>query len=127
METCPHCHGSGVVIQTQRTILGQMQTQSVCPHCGGEGRIIKDKCPICHGDGIVRGEDVIEIDIPAFAISAYHASVRNITYSVPAMLLCPWDSPDENTGMGCCFPLQEDALTRDQTRISCIGRWILYH
>lgn len=65
METCPHCHGSGVVIQTQRTILGQMQTQSVCPNCGGEGRIIKDKCPQCHGDGIVKGEEVIEIDIPA--------------------------------------------------------------
>jgi molecular chaperone DnaJ len=49
----------------QRTILGQMQTQSVCPHCGGEGRIIKDKCHDCNGDGIVRSEEIITINIPA--------------------------------------------------------------
>ncbi len=64
-ETCPHCHGSGVVTEVRRTILGQMQTQSVCPHCGGEGRIIKDKCHDCNGDGIVRAEEVISISIPA--------------------------------------------------------------
>jgi molecular chaperone DnaJ len=64
-ETCPHCRGTGVVTQIQRTILGQMQTQTTCPHCGGEGRIIKDKCPECHGDGIVKSEEIITINIPA--------------------------------------------------------------
>lgn len=64
-DTCPHCHGSGVVTEIRRTILGQMQTQSVCPHCGGEGRIIKDKCHDCNGDGIVRSEEIITINIPA--------------------------------------------------------------
>ena len=64
-ETCPHCHGSGVVTEIRRTILGQMQTQSTCPHCGGEGRIIKDKCHDCNGEGIVRSEEIITINIPA--------------------------------------------------------------
>ncbi|MBR4229192.1 MAG: molecular chaperone DnaJ [Bacteroidales bacterium] len=64
-ETCPHCHGSGVVTEVRRTILGQMQTQSACPHCGGEGRIVKDKCRDCHGDGIVKSEEIITINIPA--------------------------------------------------------------
>ena len=64
-ETCPHCHGAGVVTEVRRTILGQMQTQSVCPHCGGEGRIIKDKCHDCNGEGIVRSEEIITINIPA--------------------------------------------------------------
>lgn len=64
-ETCPHCHGSGVVTEVRRTILGQMQTQSVCPHCGGQGQIIKDKCRDCNGDGIVRSEEIININIPA--------------------------------------------------------------
>lgn len=64
-ETCPHCHGSGVITEMRRTILGQMQTQSVCPHCGGEGRIIKDKCHDCNGEGIVRAEEIITINIPA--------------------------------------------------------------
>lgn len=42
-----------------------MQTQGVCPTCGGEGRVIKNKCKECHGEGIVKGEEVVEIKIPA--------------------------------------------------------------
>lgn len=64
-ETCSRCHGTGVVTEVKRTILGQMQTQSTCPHCGGEGRIIKDKCHDCHGDGIVKSDEIITINIPA--------------------------------------------------------------
>ena len=64
METCSHCHGTGVVTETKRTILGMMQTQSACPQCGGEGRIIKDKCHDCHGDGIVKSDEIITITIP---------------------------------------------------------------
>lgn len=63
--TCTHCNGSGYITQVQRTILGNMQTQSVCPSCSGEGKIIKDKCPSCHGDGIVKSEELITINIPA--------------------------------------------------------------
>lgn len=63
--TCSQCNGSGYITQVQRTILGNMQTQSVCPTCGGEGKIIKDKCPSCHGDGIVKSEEVLTINIPA--------------------------------------------------------------
>ena len=64
-ETCPHCHGTGVVVETKRTMLGMMQTQSACPQCGGEGRIVKDKCHDCHGDGIVKSDEIITINIPA--------------------------------------------------------------
>ncbi|MCR4660182.1 MAG: molecular chaperone DnaJ [Bacteroidales bacterium] len=64
-ETCSHCHGTGVVTEIKRTIIGQMQTQSACPHCGGEGRIIKEKCHDCNGEGIVRSEEIISINIPA--------------------------------------------------------------
>lgn len=64
-ETCPTCHGSGVVTRTQQSIFGMMQTQSPCPTCGGEGTIIKNKCKECHGEGVVDGEEIIEIKIPA--------------------------------------------------------------
>lgn len=63
-NTCSTCKGSGQVMRTQQTILGYMQTASTCPACGGEGQVIKDKCGSCHGDGIVKGEDVISINIP---------------------------------------------------------------
>lgn len=64
-ETCPTCHGSGVVTHTTRSIFGMMQTQGVCPNCNGEGKIIKNKCHHCGGSGIVKGEEVVEINIPA--------------------------------------------------------------
>ena len=64
-ETCPNCHGTGSVTRTQQSIFGMMQTQSVCPNCNGEGKIIKDKCKHCSGEGIVYGEEVVEVKIPA--------------------------------------------------------------
>lgn len=64
-ETCPTCHGQGVVVKTVRTMLGMMQTQSECPTCHGEGTVIKNKCRECGGTGVVKGEEVVEINIPA--------------------------------------------------------------
>lgn len=64
-ETCPTCNGSGTVIRKQQTILGTMQTRSTCPTCGGEGKIIKNKCKECGGEGIVYGEEVVTVKIPA--------------------------------------------------------------
>lgn len=64
-ETCPTCHGSGVVSRTVRTMLGMMQTQSECPTCHGEGTVIKNKCTECGGTGVVKGEEVVEVKIPA--------------------------------------------------------------
>ncbi|MDD2962603.1 MAG: molecular chaperone DnaJ [Bacteroidales bacterium] len=63
--TCGTCRGTGQVTRVTNTFLGQMQTASTCPHCGGEGRTINDKCNTCMGDGIVKGEEVVEVDIPA--------------------------------------------------------------
>jgi molecular chaperone DnaJ len=42
-----------------------MQTTSVCQTCGGEGKNITKKCPHCNGEGIVKDDDVITINIPA--------------------------------------------------------------
>lgn len=64
-ETCPTCHGSGIVNRTVRSMFGMMTTQSECPTCHGEGTIIKDKCKECGGSGTVKGEEVVEINIPA--------------------------------------------------------------
>ena len=45
----------------------------------------------------------------------------------PARVFCLWDFPGKNTGVGCHCLLQGIFLTRDQTHISCIVRWILYY
>ena len=64
-ETCPTCHGSGVITHTTQSIFGMMQTQGVCPTCQGEGQVIKNKCHECSGTGVAKGEEVVEINIPA--------------------------------------------------------------
>ena len=40
---------------------------------------------------------------------------------IPLGVLCPWNSPGKNTGVGCHSLLQENFLTRDQTQVSCIA------
>ena len=65
MEECPTCHGRGVITHTTQSIFGMMQQQSICPTCNGEGHVIKNKCRECGGTGVQKGEEVVEIKIPA--------------------------------------------------------------
>jgi molecular chaperone DnaJ len=74
-DTCKLCNGSGVQVRTQQTFLGAMQTQTTCSGCNGEGKTVKDKCNTCHGDGIVRAEEVISINIPAGVAEGMQLSV----------------------------------------------------
>ena len=72
METCTACGGRG-----QRVMRSGFFTQvSTCSVCGGEGKVIKKKCTACNGDGIVKGEEVIELDIPAGVADGMQLSVR---------------------------------------------------
>src|SRR3546814_11083429 len=64
-NTCRTCGGTGAVRRVTNTILGQMQTTSTCPTCNGEGVEIYAKCTACHGEGLMRGEETISINIPA--------------------------------------------------------------
>ncbi len=59
--TCPTCNGSGYVTQVVNTIFGRTQTTAECPTCHGTGRIIKDKCDKCRGEGVVNGDEVVEV------------------------------------------------------------------
>ena len=73
--TCSTCKGSGQVTRVSNTFLGQMQTTSTCPTCGGDGKIISQKCDKCHGEGIMTGEEVITIKIPAGVAEGMQLSV----------------------------------------------------
>jgi molecular chaperone DnaJ len=64
-KTCTTCRGSGQVTRISNTFLGQMQTTSTCPTCGGEGKTISQKCDNCFGEGIIQGEEVVNVKIPA--------------------------------------------------------------
>ncbi len=74
-NTCSTCKGSGQITRVTNTILGAMQTTSTCPTCSGEGQSITDKCTSCHGDGIVREDEVVSINIPAGVAEGMQLSV----------------------------------------------------
>jgi molecular chaperone DnaJ len=74
--TCPECNGSGYVITVQNSFFGRMQTQTVCPTCGGSGRTIKDKCSKCGGEGTERGQEIVEVKIPAGIAEGMAVTVR---------------------------------------------------
>ncbi|MFR9650133.1 MAG: molecular chaperone DnaJ, partial [Rikenellaceae bacterium] len=63
--TCSTCGGTGVVSRVENSFFGRIQTQGVCPTCNGTGKVITEKCDKCQGVGAVRGEEVVEIAIPA--------------------------------------------------------------
>ena len=75
-SNCNTCRGTGQVTRVVQTMLGQMQTASTCPSCGGDGQIIKEKCKSCYGDGIVKGEEVISINIPAGVAEGMQLSMQ---------------------------------------------------
>ena len=63
--TCTRCGGTGRVVEVQRTIFGQMQSQSTCPACGGTGRVVDNPCETCGGQGRAPERETAEISIPA--------------------------------------------------------------
>lgn len=64
-HTCERCHGSGRVVEVQRTIFGQMQTQTTCPACHGQGKVIDHPCETCDGQGRVPSRERVEVQVPA--------------------------------------------------------------
>ena len=60
-KTCGTCKGSGQVRMQQ----GFFSVQQTCPHCHGSGKVIEDPCTDCHGPGRKRENKTLEIKIPA--------------------------------------------------------------
>ncbi|HHE37050.1 MAG TPA: molecular chaperone DnaJ [Candidatus Cloacimonetes bacterium] len=76
VQSCSQCHGSGQVMQTTRSLFGQMQTVVTCPSCHGEGKIIKNRCPKCNGDGRATHAKTINVHIPAGVSEGQYIRLR---------------------------------------------------
>jgi DnaJ-related protein SCJ1 len=65
IHTCSGCGGAGVKIVKQQIFPGMFaQSQVSCNDCGGRGKVIKKKCPHCHGEKVVdhSGQYTLEVE-----------------------------------------------------------------
>jgi molecular chaperone DnaJ len=75
--TCTQCNGHGRVRQVRQSLLGRMMTEGACPACHGEGSVIQNPCADCRGTGTVRGEETLEIKIPAGVSSGNYMELQD--------------------------------------------------
>lgn len=64
-STCPTCGGRGEVRQVQQSLFGRFVTAATCPRCAGAGRTVDRTCEECRGEGRVRADGEVTLDVPA--------------------------------------------------------------
>ena len=60
-QTCPTCHGRGKLRSQQ----GFFTVERACPSCHGAGQTIDKPCRTCAGQGRVRRDKTLKVNIPA--------------------------------------------------------------
>jgi molecular chaperone DnaJ len=74
--TCTTCGGSGEVRRAARSMFGQFVSVSPCPTCAGEGVVVQDTCEVCRGEGRVRAEKTVVVEIPAGVSTNNYLTLR---------------------------------------------------
>ncbi len=75
-QTCPVCHGAGEVRQVSKSLFGQFVNITTCSRCGGTGKIITNSCNVCNGEGRVKVEETIKINVPAGVSDGNYMTLR---------------------------------------------------
>ena len=73
---CATCGGTGEERVMQRSVFGQLVSVQPCRTCRGQGQVIDTPCTRCHGDGRVRGETEVEVEIPPGVSSENYLTLR---------------------------------------------------
>jgi molecular chaperone DnaJ len=74
--TCHTCDGAGEVRRQAASLFGRFVTVSPCPTCAGEVTIVEHACATCRGEGRVRAEKSVQIDVPAGVADHHYLTVR---------------------------------------------------
>lgn len=59
-KTCPTCGGSGRVASSS----GFFQMASTCKTCRGKGYVVENPCSVCHGTGVIKKNERLNVTIP---------------------------------------------------------------
>jgi molecular chaperone DnaJ len=76
IATCPKCQGRGQIRQVHGSFFGQMVSVATCPQCRGEGQIVKDPCSDCGGEGRVKDQETIAVNVPAGVKAGNYIPIR---------------------------------------------------
>ncbi|HOJ11212.1 MAG TPA: molecular chaperone DnaJ [Clostridiales bacterium] len=76
LETCKHCNGTGQIQYKHNTPLGSFMSIKTCDVCRGEGKIVTDPCDTCGGNGRVRKNVKMSVNIPAGINNGQTISLR---------------------------------------------------
>ncbi len=60
-KTCPTCRGRGQITSG----MGFISISQTCPTCKGEGEVVTAKCTKCRGQGLIRVNKNVKVNIPA--------------------------------------------------------------
>jgi molecular chaperone DnaJ len=75
-STCSTCGGSGEVRRQARSMFGQFVSVSACPTCAGEGVVVREACEVCRGEGRVRADKTVTVEIPAGVSANNYLTLR---------------------------------------------------
>ncbi len=73
---CTVCGGSGEVRRAQRSFFGQFVSVAPCPNCAGQGTTVEVPCKRCRGEGRVRAERTVAVQIPAGVATGQYMTLR---------------------------------------------------
>jgi molecular chaperone DnaJ len=82
-KTCPTCGGAGEIRHVSRSLFGNFVNVSTCSTCNGEGTIVVDRCEECAGEGIVRGETTLSVNVPAGVKTGNYLHLRGQGNAAP--------------------------------------------
>ena len=90
VKTCPQCEGAGRVRKMSQSGFGTIIREAECSPCNGTGKIIKKKCPVCHGRKVVAETKTININTPPGVESGVHLKVQGAGH-IPSSRAIPGD------------------------------------
>lgn len=64
-QTCVTCNGSGYIAVNRINGFVQVNSVTSCNSCNGTGKLVLEACLYCLGKGLIKDDDIIDINIPA--------------------------------------------------------------
>jgi molecular chaperone DnaJ len=82
-QRCTTCAGTGEVRRAQRSFFGQFVSVVPCPTCSGDGTVISAPCKKCRGEGRLRAEHSVRVQIPAGVATGQYMTLRGVGNAGP--------------------------------------------